>query len=73
MKQSGGYLSGVAPDGLFGLGLGEISVLSSLAKEGLVQNSFSLCFNQDGSGRIFFGDEGPASQQMTSFVPLDGK
>ncbi|XP_022963037.1 aspartic proteinase-like protein 1 isoform X1 [Cucurbita moschata] len=73
MKQSGGYLSGVAPDGLFGLGLGEISVLSSLAKEGLVQNSFSLCFNEDGSGRIFFGDEGPASQQMTSFVLLDGK
>lgn len=53
MKQSGGYLSGVAPDGLFGLGLGEISVLSSLAKEELVQNSFSLCFNEDGSGRIF--------------------
>lgn len=72
-KQSGGYLEGTAPDGLLGLGLGEISVPSFLAKAGLIQNSFSLCFNEEGSGRIFFGDQGVASQQTTSFLPLDGK
>ncbi|CAL5323898.1 unnamed protein product [Camellia sinensis] len=71
--QSGAYLDGVAPDGLMGLGLGEISVPSFLAKAGLVQNSFSLCFGNDDSGRIFFGDQGPAAQQSTPFLPSDGK
>ncbi|KAF8404541.1 hypothetical protein HHK36_009428 [Tetracentron sinense] len=72
-KQSGGYLDGVAPDGLMGLGLGDISVPSFLAKAGLVRNSFSMCFDEDDSGRIFFGDQGLASQQSTPFLPLDGK
>lgn len=72
MKQSGGYLDGVAPDGLMGLGTGEISVPSLLAKSGLIHNSFSLCFNEDDSGRIFFGDQGSAIQQSTAFLPLDG-
>ncbi|KAE7998146.1 hypothetical protein FH972_002720 [Carpinus fangiana] len=72
MKQSGGYLDGVAPDGLIGLGFGEISVPSILAKAGLVRNSFSMCFTEDDSGRIFFGDLGPSTQQSTSFLPLDG-
>lgn len=72
-KQSGGYLDGVAPDGLMGLGLGEISVLSVLAKAGLVQNSFSLCFDDDDSGRLFFGDQGPAGQHSTPFLPSGGK
>ncbi|KAB1199749.1 Aspartic proteinase-like protein 1 [Morella rubra] len=72
MRQSGGYLDGVAPDGLMGLGLGEIAVPSILAKAGLVRNSFSLCFNEDDSGRIFFGDLGPATQQSASFLPLAG-
>ncbi|KAI3978482.1 hypothetical protein MKX01_015657 [Papaver californicum] len=72
-KQSGVYLDGVAPDGVMGLGLGDISILSSLAKAGLAPNSFSMCFDDDDSGRIFFGDKGPASQKSTSFLPLDGK
>ncbi|OVA14651.1 Peptidase A1 [Macleaya cordata] len=72
-KQSGVYLDGVAPDGLMGLGLGDISVLSFLAKAGLSQNSFSMCFDEDDSGRIFFGDQGVATQQSTSILPLDGK
>lgn len=72
-KQSGGYLDGVAPDGLMGLGLGEVSVLSVLAKAGLVQNSFSLCFDDDDSGRLFFGDQGPAGQHSTPFLPSGGK
>lgn len=69
MKQSGGYLDGVAPDGLMGLGLGEISVPSFLAKAGIVRDSFSLCFDEDSSGRIFFGDQGPVDQHSTSFLP----
>ncbi|KAF7839986.1 aspartic proteinase-like protein 1 isoform X2 [Senna tora] len=72
MKQSGGYLDGVAPDGLMGLGTGEISVPSLLAKSGLIHNSFSLCFDEDDSGRIFFGDQGSTIQQSTPFLPLDG-
>ncbi|XP_027335277.1 aspartic proteinase-like protein 1 isoform X2 [Abrus precatorius] len=72
MKQSGGYLDGVAPDGLIGLGPGESSVPSLLAKSGLIHDSFSLCFDEDDSGRIFFGDQGPTTQQSTSFLPLDG-
>lgn len=72
-KQTGGYLNGVAPDGLMGLGPGEISVPSRLAKAGLVRNSFSLCFKEDDSGRIFFGDQGPAGQQITSFLPSEGQ
>lgn len=72
MKQSGGYLDGVAPDGLLGLGLQEISVPSFLAQAGLIQNSFSMCFNEDDSGRIFFGDQGPATQQSAPFLKLNG-
>ncbi|GKV09267.1 hypothetical protein SLEP1_g20792 [Rubroshorea leprosula] len=72
-KQSGGYLDGAAPDGLMGLGPGNISVPSLLAKAGLIQNSFSICFDENGSGRIFFGDKGTGSQQYTSFLPIEGK
>ncbi|KAK4483625.1 hypothetical protein RD792_010825, partial [Penstemon davidsonii] len=72
-KQTGGYLNGVAPDGLLGLGLGEISVPSFLAKAGYIRNSFSLCFNEDDSGRLFFGDQGISGQQTTPFLPLNGK
>ncbi|KAJ7956869.1 Aspartic proteinase-like protein 1-like [Quillaja saponaria] len=72
MKQSGGYLDGVAPDGLLGLGPGDISVPSFLSKLGLVKNSFSMCFDEDNSGRIIFGDLGSSSQQSTPILPLDG-
>ncbi|XP_047335095.1 aspartic proteinase-like protein 1 isoform X2 [Impatiens glandulifera] len=73
IKQSGSYLDGIAPDGLLGLGLGNISVPSFLSRSGMVHNSFSLCFNADDSGTIFFGDQGSSSQQTTSFLPLDEK
>ncbi|PNT69628.1 hypothetical protein BRADI_3g59090v3 [Brachypodium distachyon] len=71
-KQSGSYLDGIAPDGLLGLGMADISVPSFLARAGLVRNSFSMCFTKD-SGRIFFGDQGVSTQQSTPFVPLYGK
>lgn len=72
MKQSGGCLDGVAPDGLMGLGLEEISIPSFLSRAGFVRNSFSLCFNEDDAGRIFFGDVGPINQFSTSFLALNG-
>ncbi|XP_038973156.1 aspartic proteinase-like protein 1 [Phoenix dactylifera] len=72
-RQSGGYLDGIAPDGLLGLGFGEISVPSFLARSGLVRNSFSLCFQEEDSGRIYFGDQGVATQQSTPFIPSNGK
>ncbi|KAG9451658.1 hypothetical protein H6P81_011623 [Aristolochia fimbriata] len=72
-KQTGGYLSGIAPDGLLGLGFGEISVPSFLAKAGLVRDSFSLCFKEDASGRIVFGDRGLSKQQSTPFLTVEGK
>ncbi|WOK94350.1 aspartic proteinase-like protein 1 [Canna indica] len=72
-KQSGGYLDGIAPDGLLGLGFGDVSVPSFLARTGLIRSSFSLCFRQDDSGRILFGDRGPSTQHSTPFVTLDGK
>ncbi|KAK1366145.1 Aspartic peptidase [Heracleum sosnowskyi] len=71
--QSGEYLDGIAPDGVLGLGVKEISIPSYLAKSGVIQNSFSLCFDENDSGRIFFGDQGPSTQQTTSLLPLDGK
>lgn len=72
-KQSGGYLDGAAPDGVMGLGPGDISVPSLLAKAGLVRNSFSICFDENDSGRILFGDVGLATQQSTPFLPIAGK
>uniref|UniRef100_A0A2N9IMC3 Peptidase A1 domain-containing protein n=1 Tax=Fagus sylvatica TaxID=28930 RepID=A0A2N9IMC3_FAGSY len=72
-KQSGGYLTGAAPDGVMGLGPGDLSVPSLLAKAGLVRNSFSICFDENDSGRILFGDEGDATQKSTPFLPIVGK
>ncbi|KAJ8771613.1 hypothetical protein K2173_026790 [Erythroxylum novogranatense] len=71
-KQTGSYLDGAAPDGVMGLGPGNISVPGLLARAGLTRNSFSLCFEENGSGRILFGDQGHASQLSTPFVPVEG-
>ncbi|KAL0648276.1 hypothetical protein Bca4012_046567 [Brassica carinata] len=70
-KQSGKFLEGIAPDGVMGLGPGEISVPSFLAKAGLMRNSFSMCFDEEDSGRIYFGDMGPSTQQSTLFLPYN--
>lgn len=66
-------MEGAAPDGVMGLGPGEISVPSVLAKAGMIQNSFSLCFDDNGSGRILFGDQGNLAQHYTPFLPAAGK
>uniref|UniRef100_A0A803P0X1 Replication protein A subunit n=1 Tax=Cannabis sativa TaxID=3483 RepID=A0A803P0X1_CANSA len=65
--QSGSFLDVAAPNGLFGLGMEKISVPSILSREGFIANSFSMCFGQDGVGRISFGDKGSLDQQETPF------
>lgn len=65
--QTGSFLEGGAPNGLFGLGMENISVPSILASEGHASNSFSMCFGPDGLGRIRFGDNGSLGQGETPF------
>ncbi|KAI4314717.1 hypothetical protein L6164_027597 [Bauhinia variegata] len=65
--QTGSFLDGAAPNGLFGLGMDNLSVPSILAKEGITSNSFSMCFGSDGVGRISFGDNGSSDQGKTQF------
>ncbi|KAK4791209.1 hypothetical protein SAY86_031622 [Trapa natans] len=65
--ETGSFLEGAAPNGLFGLGMRNISVPSRLAKDGLAANSFSMCFSPDGTGRISFGDKGSTDQGETPF------
>ncbi|XP_020581742.1 aspartyl protease family protein 1-like isoform X2 [Phalaenopsis equestris] len=65
--QTGSFLGDAAPNGLFGLGMDNLSVPSVLSSRGLTSNSFSMCFGRDGFGRINFGDQGTSDQQETSF------
>lgn len=65
MIQTGSFLDGAAPNGLFGLGMENLSVPSILASSGLTANSFSMCFSSDGAGRINFGDKGSLDQGET--------
>ncbi|KAI3451400.1 hypothetical protein Pfo_008065 [Paulownia fortunei] len=65
--QTGSFLDIAAPNGLFGLGFEKVSVPSILFREGYVANSFSMCFGQDGTGRINFGDKGSLDQEQTPF------
>ncbi|KAL2905897.1 Aspartyl protease family protein 1 [Bienertia sinuspersici] len=65
--QTGSFLDVAAPNGLFGLGMDNISVPSILSREGLIADSFSMCFGHDGVGRISFGDKGSPSQKETPF------
>ncbi|PKA60137.1 Aspartic proteinase-like protein 1 [Apostasia shenzhenica] len=65
--QTGSFLGDAAPNGLFGLGMDNLSVPSFLSSSGLISNSFSMCFGRDGSGRISFGDQGSSDQQETPF------
>ncbi|CAM8884486.1 unnamed protein product [Rhodiola kirilowii] len=65
---TGSFLRNGAPNGLFGLGVEDESVPSILASQGLIPNSFSMCFGLDGLGRISFGDLGSSDQGETSFT-----
>ncbi|CAM6041085.1 unnamed protein product [Sphagnum compactum] len=69
-NQTGSFLQGTGSDGLLGLGVSEISVPSTMARQGVTQNSFSMCFDLDLSGRIIFGDRGPPEQPRTPLVNI---
>lgn len=66
--QTGSFLRSAAPNGLFGLGMENISVPSILSSKGLTSNSFSMCFGRDGFGRITFGHKGSSDQQETALI-----
>ncbi|VFR02518.1 unnamed protein product [Cuscuta campestris] len=66
MIQTGAFLDSAAPNGLFGLGTADTSVPSILAAKGIAPKSFSMCFGQDGLGRIVFGDNGTSNQSKTT-------
>ncbi|GMH14920.1 hypothetical protein Nepgr_016761 [Nepenthes gracilis] len=63
--ETGSFLDDGAPNGLFGLGIDNISIPSILASQNIAANSFSMCFGPDGSGRISFGDKGSSDQSET--------
>ncbi|KAM3259411.1 hypothetical protein ACQJBY_050938 [Aegilops geniculata] len=63
--QTGSFLGSAALNGLLGLGMDSKSVPSLLASQGVAANSFSMCFGEDGHGRINFGDTGSADQLET--------
>ncbi|XP_022949714.1 aspartyl protease family protein 1-like isoform X2 [Cucurbita moschata] len=63
--QTGRFARHAAPNGLIGLGMERISVPSFLANQGLISDSFSMCFGHDEIGRIDFGDTGTPDQKET--------
>lgn len=65
--QTGSFIDIAAPNGLFGLGFEKVSVPSILFREGYIDNSFSMCFGRDGTGRLNFGDKGSLDQEETPF------
>lgn len=67
LVQTGDFIDSAAINGLFGLGMDNVSVPSILANKGLTANSFSMCFGRDGLGRVEFGDKGSPDQQVTPF------
>ncbi|KAI3865956.1 hypothetical protein MKX03_036815 [Papaver bracteatum] len=68
--QTGIYFNGTARSGLFGLGIGNTSVPSILSMQGLVANSFSMCFGSDWVGKIIFGDKGSSDLAETPLNPM---
>ncbi|KAL2644348.1 hypothetical protein R1flu_011935 [Riccia fluitans] len=66
--QTGSFLDGGVPDGLIGLGLQDFSVPASLAKTGLMADSFSMCLGPDFTGRVVFGDLGGKSLTKTRLL-----
>lgn len=75
LNQSGsGYnFNGISiPDGIMGLGDLNISVPNTLANANMIQNSFSMCFDNtsDGSGRLVFGDRGSSMAANTNMLSI---
>ncbi|XP_078161145.1 aspartyl protease family protein 1-like isoform X2 [Carex rostrata] len=69
--QTGAFLRD-APNGLMGLGLDSFAVPTMLANKGIISDSFSMCFGDDGNGRLKFGDKGNPGQNETPLVVQNG-
>ncbi|KAI5061804.1 hypothetical protein GOP47_0022343 [Adiantum capillus-veneris] len=70
--QTGIFLKGAAPNGLFGLGPEAYSVPRTLASSGVVRDVFSMCFSTVSAvGRLVFGRKPAASLQSTPLVPIN--
>ncbi|WOL18893.1 aspartyl protease family protein 1-like [Canna indica] len=67
-NQTGSLLQGGGANGLLGLARSKIAVPSILASDGLVSDSFSMCFGGDGTGRLDFGDKGSSQQEETPLI-----
>ncbi|XP_074576194.1 aspartyl protease family protein 1-like [Curcuma longa] len=67
MNQTGGFLT-AGSNGLFGLSMNSLAVPDMMAGNGLIANSFSMCFSEDHVGRLNFGDKGSPQQQETPLV-----
>ncbi|KAH7415632.1 hypothetical protein KP509_14G054500 [Ceratopteris richardii] len=69
--QTGAFLQGGAPNGLFGLGPEVYSVPSTMARNKLISNVFSMCFSsQNQVGRLKFGEKPDASLSRTPLVRM---
>lgn len=55
-----------------GLGLDSLAVPSMLAKNETISDSFSMCFGDDGNGRLKFGDKGNPGQNETPLIVHKG-
>ncbi|KAI3700513.1 hypothetical protein L2E82_45144 [Cichorium intybus] len=53
-ERSGDYLDGIAPDGVLGLGLGDVSIPTLLAKSGITKNSFFYYCLYNSSGKCLY-------------------
>ncbi|RAL44864.1 hypothetical protein DM860_003623 [Cuscuta australis] len=71
--ETGDFLDVDAVNGLLGLGYSALDVTSLLSSQGLVRNSFSMCFAPNGYGRIAFGDKGDDDQIFTPILPTFDK
>lgn len=69
--QTGSFLTSAAPNGLLGLTKDLISLPSILASQNLTTNSYSMCFTEDGTGNIIFGDRDGNTQGETPLDPND--
>ncbi|KAH7280624.1 hypothetical protein KP509_36G006500 [Ceratopteris richardii] len=70
--QTGDFLTGGAPNGLFGLGPAVYSVPSTLARNNVTKNVFSMCFSSTHDvGRLVFGKNPSASLQNTPLLTVD--
>jgi len=69
-NQTCSFLQGVGSNGLLGLGVLEISMANTMARQWDTQKKISMCFDLYFSRRIIFGDKGPPEQPRFPLVSM---